>query len=390
MQWNRSIRRAFSLIMLGAVCGMLIDLLQNDSDMIGVLRLVQRPGSVQTRDDAALLSGWLDQLENGWEVGKNHAGVKAAFEEVIADARKSTVRIYSDGQQVAMGTIVDKEGYILTKASEVANRQPVQCQFHDRRKRKAKVVGSLPEYDLVMLKVEAPQLKAVEWNTEAAPLVGSLLATPHLGREPLAVGVVSVRPQRVGNDGILGVRLRDSERGAAVSDVIPNTAAEEAGMTRGDIVLRVGDESIESSDEFVQIISSHLPGDTVKFSIQRDEAELAVEATLGRRTEMELESGDFQSFLGGELSFRRSGFPEVLQHDTFLLPHHCGGPLVDLDGKVVGINIARAERIASYAVPSSVIVAHLDAMKKGDRQSDALAVSRALGAGKPDNATRSN
>jgi serine protease Do len=390
MHWNRSIRRAFSLILLGALCGMLFDLLRDDSNMMGALRLVQRPASVQTRDDAALLSGWLDQLENGWEVGKNHAGVKAAFEDVIAEARKSTVRIYSDGQQIAMGTIVDKEGFILTKASEVENRQPLQCQFHDRRKRKATVVGSLPEYDLVMLKVEASQLKAVEWNTDATPLVGSLLATPHLGREPLAVGVVSVTPQRVRNDGILGVRLHDSSRGAAVSDVIPHTAAEEAGMSRGDIVLRVGSEAIESSDEFVRIISDHLPGDTVKLAIQREEEEVAIEATLGRRTEMELESGDFQSFLGGELSFRRSGFPQVLQHDTFLLPHHCGGPLVDLDGKVVGINIARAERIASYAVPSAVIVAHLESLKEGERRNDALAVSRSVRAGKQDDEPKSN
>jgi hypothetical protein len=42
MHWNRSIRRAFSLILLGALCGMLFDLLRDDSNMMGALRLVQR------------------------------------------------------------------------------------------------------------------------------------------------------------------------------------------------------------------------------------------------------------------------------------------------------------------------------------------------------------
>ena len=55
------------------------------------------------------------------------------------------------------------------------------------------------------------------------------------------------------------------------------------------------------------------------------------------------------------LSGRRSGFP-ALQHDTVLHPDQCGGPLVNLDGKVVGINIARASRVASYAIPADVVV----------------------------------
>ena len=58
------------------------------------LRLVQRQTSVQTRDDAALLSGWLEKVDNGWEVGKNHQKVKSAFSEAIADARLATVRIF--------------------------------------------------------------------------------------------------------------------------------------------------------------------------------------------------------------------------------------------------------------------------------------------------------
>jgi len=59
--------------------------------------------------------------------------------------------------------------------------------------------------------------------------------------------------------------------------------------------------------------------------------------------------------MGTQLSKNRSGYDLALQHDCPLEPKDCGGPLVDLDGRVVGINVARAGRVKSYAIPSSVV-----------------------------------
>ena len=65
------------------------------------------------------------------------------------------------------------------------------------------------------------------------------------------------------------------------------------------------------------------------------------------------------------LSNRRSGFATFLQHDTVIKPRDCGGPLVDLEGKTVGINIARAGRVESYAIPSELVKAVLPELKSG-------------------------
>jgi serine protease Do len=328
------------------------------------------------------LSGWLDKIDDSWEVGKNHQRVRAAFEDVVADVRKSTVKISSDGRPVALGTIVDSAGYILTKASEVDGRESLTCQFYDRRKRTARSVGTLATHDLAMLKVEADGLIPVEWYTRETPQVGSLLATPHyLRREPLAVGVVSLAPQPVANDGVLGVRLHNSTDGPQVSDIIETSAADAAGLRHGDVVVSIDQQLIGSSDELVHVIRDRLPGDRVQLQVRRGAESLTLNAVLGRRAELDQENGDFQSFLGGELSFRRSGFATVMQHDTFLLPEHCGGPVVDLDGHVVGINIARAERIASYALPASAIVPWLDGLKSG--QFNSVTVARDLGQREP-------
>ena len=59
--------------------------------------------------------------------------------------------------------------------------------------------------------------------------------------------------------------------------------------------------------------------------------------------------------LGTELSDRAEGFDMAIQHDTVLQPWQCGGPLVNLEGKAIGLNIARAGRVATYALPSSLV-----------------------------------
>ena len=55
----------------------------------------------------------------------------------------------------------------------------------------------------------------------------------------------------------------------------------------------------------------------------------------------------------------------VLQHDTFLKPAEVGSPVVSLNGKAIGINIARAGRPQTLVLPSEVLVPILDEMKAG-------------------------
>ena len=106
------------------------------------------------------------------------------------------------------------------------------------------------------------------------------------------------------------------------------------------------------------LVSSLLPGDQIELLIKRGSEELTKSAVLGNHAQifdMEDDRAAFQNSLGGQLSERRYGFPSVIQHDSVLKPEECGGPIVDLDGKAVGINIARAGRVESYALPASLV-----------------------------------
>ena len=358
------VKRAVRIVgLLGfvAVC-----LIRNPSvdDLENISQLVREPSGVQTRNDAQLLSGWLDQVENSWEVGKNHDHVKSAFESVISQARISTVRIFQGDRQIAMGTIVDRDGIILTKASEVEGKSLI-CQFHDGSKRRAKVMEADRNTDLALLRVRASNLVPVKWDASGELSLGSILATPGHGTKPLAIGVLSLNTHQVESDGVLGIMMARTDRGPRVTEVVDGSAAEKAGVEIGDQIVAMNSRPVDSLDMVISSVSQMLPGEVVRLKVIRDEQERELVATLGRRSDLDVDNGDFQSYLGGRLSFRRSGFGSVLQHDTFLLPEYCGGPIVDLQGNVVGVNIARAERIASYALPATVVKAWIDqAMQK--------------------------
>jgi hypothetical protein len=65
------------------------------------------------------------------------------------------------------------------------------------------------------------------------------------------------------------------------------------------------------------------------------------------------------SGMSGGVSGRRRGFPEALRHDARILPDACGGPLLDLDGRAVGVNIAAHDLTCTLAIPASRVRALL-------------------------------
>jgi serine protease Do len=57
----------------------------------------------------------------------------------------------------------------------------------------------------------------------------------------------------------------------------------------------------------------------------------------------------------GAISLRRTGFPDVVQHDIVLEPKECGGLLISSGGRIVGWNVARRARESSLALPLQVL-----------------------------------
>ena len=303
---------------------------------------------------------------------KNNKDVQRVFRSVVATASKSTVSVLRDGKQVALGTVVDDKGHVLTKASELmADKKfsnKVACKVASSKPREAKIVGVSEEHDLALLKIESKNTHPIKWEKTEQPAIGSWLASAGLTEDPVAVGVVSVAPRKVGvAGGFLGVMLDQADDGPIIEQVVPKSAAAEAGLKVKDVVTMVNEKRVKTREELVATVREFKPGEVIKLTVKRDGNEMKLNATLGRRDISGARAGRLRAMnrMGGPISKRRSDFPNVLQHDTILRPEQCGGPIVDLDGRFVGVNIARAGRVASYAVPTETIQAILPNLTSG-------------------------
>lgn len=297
------------------------------------------------------------------------------FREVIAQPIQSTVRVKADGKDVALGTIVSKDGWILSKWSEIKGKKFIVCRLPDGRDFEAEVFGHDEPFDLVMLKVDASELYPVVWTDSKAAKVGHFVASVGTDVDPVALGVLSVAAREVKGakfvaptgtpGGYLGIAPDLDFAGVKVQEVLPNTPATKAGVKAEDQILAVNGKLVLNADEFLAILSRSKPGEVVALKISRNDMEIELKATLGERpgTKGGKLRGEIQNLMGSKLSDRRAGFPVILQHDSILKPHECGGPLVNLDGKVLGINIARAGRTESYAIPSENVRPLLERLK---------------------------
>jgi serine protease Do len=311
------------------------------------------------------------------ELRKSSPKVLAAFRDVVTRPNKSLVRIQCEDKDVALGTVVGADGWVLTKASLLTVGSKIVCKLPGDKSLEARVIGVEEPHDLALLKVAANNLTPIEWKTSKEAVPGDWVAVPGDGKDPAGIGVVSVAARSVtprsypriiaAGGGFLGITAdpREESDGVRIRDVQAKSAADKAGLKVDDVILAINGKKVKNIEALQEILGNYKPDDTVTLRIKRDkEEEKEVKATLGKRPP-EMSRADFQNNMGSRLSTKRTAFPNILQHDTVLAPADCGGPLVDLDGKAVGINIARAGRVESYAIPSDTVLALLPDLKSG-------------------------
>ena len=290
------------------------------------------------------------------------------FEEVADKAVVSTARIQSDGKDAALGLIVSKTGFILTKGSEL--RGTITVKLQDGTSYDAEYVGYHKPTDLALLKIDADDLVPGKIAPGKLAEAGSWVAVTGITSEPIAVGIISAGARKLfgeesrienANKGYLGIRFEGTatDGKVVIAEVVKDAAAEKAGLKPGDVILEVAGTKVKGKDHLPELLDNYKPDDKVTVIVARkkkgedEPEELTFKLTLSPRSKMS--RGDMQNVFGGELSGRRTGFPSVIQHDTIVLPRDCGGPLVDLEGRIVGLNIARAGRVETWALPAEVV-----------------------------------
>ncbi|GBD36457.1 hypothetical protein HRbin36_01582 [bacterium HR36] len=298
--------------------------------------------------------------------------LREAFQKAVRQAGQSTVEVLVNGKVMALGAVVNPDGYIITKASEV--KGPAAVRLPDGAQYQARAVGRDEAFDLLLLRIPAKGLKPVEWGSGDQASVGTFVIAPKPGGQIAAVGIVSVAARDVPakgpgsypnpNVGYLGVTLQDTEDGPTITSVLEGSPAEKAGLLSGDVIYSLAGQRVRNVEGLLEALRAYPPGARIRVVVLRDQEFVEKQVTLGQRPR-NFSRAEFQNRLGGELSEKRSGFPRVLQHDAVLQPKDCGGPLVNLDGRVIGINIARAGRTESYAIPAETVQKLLPELMRG-------------------------
>jgi serine protease Do len=289
---------------------------------------------------------------------RQSSGLLASLRPAIKDAAKSSVLVYSNNRAVAMGTIFRDDGYILTKASELDNTDTIRCKLFNSIEKRARLVEVNQENDLAILKIDAEGLVPAKWANRSAS-IGNFLLTPDPFGNVLALGTYSVatRSTAVGQQAFLGVQPETTSGGVRISEIQPGTASALAGLKNGDIITKLNQSSVTDASSLVKAIRDRAPGDQIEIEYNRNGELQSTTATLAAREYSGEQAARFKMMnrLGAVPSQRYDNFPSVFQHDSPLFPEDCGGPITNLDGDIVGVNIARLGRAASYAIPSSTI-----------------------------------
>lgn len=277
---------------------------------------------------------------------------------------------------------------------------------------------ALLTFDQTRIDVDKTRIAPIVWASDTKP--GDLLAAVAADKI-LAVGVLAVQPRPMpprGQGGArppqtrpqtpptpargpsLGVYLKQSTGPVTVERVVPGSPAAKSGVEANDVIVGLAGVATPTAQVLVQTLRAQKPGTTVKLSVERagTSVELSVVFAAARTapsapgTKPSLPSPQKKpgaveppapapdkrkvepppppdkkpipkdeakatpSDKGDELT-KSSSARLLLQHDLHLPDDAQGAPLFDLDGRLVGMHLARTGRVDAYAVPASQILA---------------------------------
>ena len=289
--------------------------------------------------------------------------LNATLKTKLATAAQSTVRVWSGKKRLAYGTVIGDGRQVLTKWSEVANAaSSLVVDGPNREAHDAKIIGVYEEEDLAILEINGEALRPIAWSNEK-PALGSFLVAPQPDGRSAAFGVVSVLERNLRETDLaflgIGSDMEHKGPGVKVSEVQPNTGAAAAGLKQGDIVLMVKERPISGLMELKSALTGTQPGETVPLRVRTNGGEKTISVTLSKRPELpKIYNPRLEQMerMGGKISRIRDSFTQVLQSDMRPSPDQIGGPVVDLEGRVIGITVARADRTRSFIMPSAAVV----------------------------------
>lgn len=111
----------------------------------------------------------------------------------------------------------------------------------------------------------------------AKQIMGDLVSYGKVKRGWLGIAVQNLTPEFAEAYGVKG------KDGVIVGDVFPDSAAEKAGLLRGDVITALNDEKVKDVQWFVNKVRSLAPGSSLLMEAVRDGKTIALKARLDER-----------------------------------------------------------------------------------------------------------
>jgi len=309
--------------------------------------------------------------------------IRTAFLAQLPETAPSVIPLVKGNQQLILATALSADGILLTKTSEITKADGTLIDgitaSINGESLPIELLKSDTLTDLSLIKVSTSELTRVEWEVPDNLPTATILVTPQPDKSP-AIGITTqpMRPApKTGFDHILtlgktppflGVTLAIFSANPdhpTVSLVEAESPADSAGVLEGDLIVSIEGEDIANAQDITEILGKKQPGERIDIVVKRGEQDVDLKAILGKRTiNSNRPSPDATrtdqalsqlSASGGSLSKRRQGFPMAIYHDTPLTASQCGGPILNLRGQVIGINISRSLRQRTLAIPTATI-----------------------------------
>jgi S1-C subfamily serine protease len=297
----------------------------------------------------------------------------AAWNGLCDRFSRCVVEVLAGKQRVALGTIVGSGGWILTKVSEIPEYP--SCRLPDGKIVPARVTGVDAAFDLAMLKIEATGLLPVDWEKVSPQPAGTFVAATSREGRPFAAGIISVAkrplegpfptvvtraPLHVPATSPLAVIGKPFEnRGFRIK--YASRAAADSGLRSGDVLVSINGRSVRESSDLDKAIQGHVPGENLAVLFERDGHRETCTLTLVAQRYVDCPGAGSRY-----RNLRADDFPVVFENDLPLTLDECGGPVIGLGGKALGINIARVGEHGSMAIPADAILPRIAQLKGPD------------------------
>ena len=273
------------------------------------------------------------------------------------------------GSSLGSGVIISQDGYILTNHHVVETADQIEVALADGRKAKGHIIGSDPETDLAVIKIDLPgAIPAITFGHSDQAQVGDIvlaIGNPFGVGQTVTMGIVSalkrnhlglntfenfiqtdaaINPGNSGgaladingnliginsaiyspNGGSLGIgfaipvstakkimeqiiqngsvtrgwigvavqeltpELAESFKlgnvqGVLISEVVRGSPADKAGVRAGDILSMVDNKPLSDSSVMLETISSLPPGKVAVLKLLRNQREVVVQVSVGKR-----------------------------------------------------------------------------------------------------------